>query len=58
MKNVVKTSVMYHNERAGANSIDTIGTSIHQKVLESIEKWNCFTLLKDGSLILVLQNKT
>ena len=49
---------MYHNERAGANSIDTIGTPIHQKVLESIEKWNCFTLLKDGSLILVLQNKT
>ena len=40
---------MYHNERAGANFIDTIGTSIHQKLLEDIEKYNYFTLLMDGS---------
>ena len=49
VKNGVKTSDMYHNERAGANFIDTIGTSIHQKVLEDIEKCNYFTLLMDGS---------
>ena len=28
---------MYRNERAGANFIDTIGTSIRQKLLEDIE---------------------
>ena len=33
-KNGVKMSDMYCNERAGANFIDTIGTSIHQKLLE------------------------
>ena len=49
VKNGVKTSDMYHNERAGANFIDTIGTSIRQKVLEDIEKCNYFTLLMDGS---------
>ena len=49
VKNGVKTSDMYHNERAGANFIDTIGTSICQKVLEDIEKCNYFTLLMDGS---------
>ena len=41
---------MYHNDRAGANFIDTIGTSIHQKLLEDIEKCNYFTLLMDGSI--------
>ena len=40
---------MYRNERAGANFIDTIGTSIRQKSLEDIEKYNYFTLLMDGS---------
>ena len=40
---------MYRNERAGANFIDTIGTSIRQKSLEDIEKCNYFTLLMDGS---------
>ena len=49
VKNGVKTSDMYHNERAGANFIGTIGTSIRQKVLEDIEKCNYFTLLMDGS---------
>ena len=49
VKNGVKTSDMYHNERAGANFIDTIGTSIRQKLLEDIEKCNYFTLLMDGS---------
>ena len=48
-KNGVKTSDMYHNERAGANFIDTLGTSIGQKLLEDIEKYNYFTLLMDGS---------
>ena len=42
-------SDMCHNEVAGANFIDTIGTSIHQKLLEDIEKCNYFTLLMDGS---------
>ena len=40
---------MYHNERAGANFIDSTGTSIRQKLLEDIEKCNYFTLLMDGS---------
>ena len=37
---------MYFNERANANVIDTIGTSICQKLLQDIEKCNYFILLK------------
>lgn len=47
---------MYHNERAGANSTDTIGTSIHQKVLESIEKikrWNSDSSVTEQNLIYI-----
>ena len=47
-KNGVKMSDMYCNERAGANFVDAIGTSICQK-LEDLEKCNYFTLLMDGS---------
>ena len=52
-KNGVKTSDMYRNERAGANFIHTIGTSIRQKLLEDIEKCTCFTLLMDGSTLIL-----
>ena len=40
---------MYRNETAGAIFIDTVVTTICQKLLEDIEKCNYFTLLMDGS---------
>ena len=40
---------MYRNETVGAIFIDTVVTTICQKLLEDIEKCNYFTLLMDGS---------
>ena len=41
---------MYRNEKAGANFIDSISTSIFQKLLINIKKCNFFNLLKDQTI--------